>query len=353
MAASVLIASTVAYGMISAGLPPRGELPQASEIQPPGVASVLDVLDPDSHTRILVVPTPLDERSANQLISVSGAITKTRVLDNGISAGIGRGLLGVGDQRLRIVGEDAVYVSLGETVILPLDSARGPIEVGRGVYLLPSATEGRVWMVGSGARWVRHLDVKTRSAGPEVRLEDLGRPLAAVSDGLILSVHDSPTPALAVWDMRNGVATTLAIDASLEFIAAAGLTVVLSDGESLLAHDIADETTRALEIEHAEHARPNEFVVSPLGSSIAIAKAGTLSDLPVVDVYDLKDGRQMMEIDPAIGWQLQWISETEILYLDPTHGQYALSIADVETGLTRRTIGLKGSSFWFAGRTAP
>ncbi len=314
---------------------------------------MLNVLDSHSQTRILVVPTPLDERSAVQLTSVSGDVMKTRVLDKAISAGIGRGLLGVGDQRLRIVGNDVVYVSLGETVILPLDSSQGPIEVGRGVYLLPSATEGHVWMVGSGARWVRHLDVALRSPGPEVRLEDVGRPLAAVSDGLVVSLHDSATRALAVWDMREGAATTLAIDPGLEYIAAAGHTVVLSDGDFLSTHDVADGTTRALEIDHPEHARPNAFVVSPLGASIAIASAGTISELPAVDVFDLQTGRLLMNIDPAIGWQLQWVSETEILYLDPTDGQYALSIADIEAGSTRQTIGLSGSSFWFAGSTAP
>lgn len=347
-----MLVPVVAFGVATVTPIPGDHVTMAEQIRPPGLTSTLTVLDPNPRTEILVVPTPLDERVATHLTTVSGGTAQTAMLDYAISAGVGRGLLGVGDQRLRIVGRDVVYISLGETVILPLDTLDEPIAVGTGVYLLPSGSDGRVWVVGSGARWVRHLDVASRSTGPEIRLGDIGRPLAGVTSGLVMSLRAADPGALA---LRNelGEVEPLHIDPVLEFVAAAGDTVVLSDGDSLLVHDITDGTTRSLAITHAEHARSNEFIISPSGTRIAIVERGTLTDLPRVRVYDLHGGREVMEIDPALGWQLQWISEDDILYLDPTGGEYALSIADVDAGSSRRTIGLSNSAIWFAGSTAP
>ncbi|MEM9608176.1 MAG: hypothetical protein AAGA99_12195 [Actinomycetota bacterium] len=250
-----------------------------------------------------------------------------------------------------VVADDSIAVlSEGRVVLLDIELAGEPFDLGPGIAVLEGTDDDEIWVLGSAEETARRIDVRNPAGGRTFDLDDLGRPIAAVGDGLLLSVGAGAARGLGYW-RPDAPLVVLEGSERGRYLGNGAADVVIAVGEELVVFDLtaADApdgpTARRLGVDPTTI---DVAAVAPDGRSVAFDVPGPITERGTIRVVGLDDGAVIDEIRTGFPLQFQWSGATRLLHLQPELPETLLVERDLETGVDRPLVSLPGLSwFWF------
>lgn len=239
-----------------------------------------------------------------------------------------------------------VIVTSGQIRLLDHSLEGGIVDLGPGLAAMLAPDRNSLWVFSSAERMVRRVDLLDLTSGPELLLADVGRPLAAVGDGLLLSTSGREESAdLAYWT-EDGTLTPLTGTGGMELAGAAGERVVLWDGARLSIYDLGDlESARLL----AGPAEMRTSTLSPGGRYLAHEVTTALAVPNRIEILDLETGQRVDSIENTLGIGYQWSEEGRLLYMRPDWPTFTLVERDIRTTADLELVFFPDLSWLYAG----
>gem|GEM_PF-2906598 len=343
--------------------PPLNELPLRSGASPTGSFDTSDFTNPDtivSPDTDLITNEPEDDAVVvmvnaplrgvpipADITVIEGDIATKIDIDQQISGAI-EGSLRQTERRMLVVDDAVVFMALDAVMTFDLGDTPQPVQLATAIYLLKGSSPGRAWAVTSGSQSVIDIDLRNRRAQATYALTDVGSPLASFDGGLVIAPTDIAAHGrVALWSPAQGITAIPAIYDDADFIGAAGDTLVFFRRGGLATYNVVTgwNWQTPIDLPASIHRRS---LVSPDARSLAVTVQGTVTQLPVVQVIDIETGEQIDWFEAAFAWQLRWVSETELLFLNPANDGVQVMLRDTARGTTRQLTDLVGPNFWVA-----
>jgi len=276
-----------------------------------------------------------------------------KVIENGIAtqieldrsiAGATQGVVGQGDRRMLVVEDSVVFMAVDAVMIFDPVKKTEPVQVAKAIYLLPGSGPGLAWAVTSGSGSVIEIDVRAQVRRQEYDLNEVGAPLASYNGGLVVAPADRSLGAFALWSPARGV-ESLIFEEHVTFVGAAGNVLIVHTPLGLASYD----TVTGVLTQTGHDLPPSaqrRSIVSPDGSHVAVAAQGSVTELPVVLIVNTMTGKQVDVFFAAFAWQLQWINQTEILFMLPKVDGVRVMLRDIADGTSLPVTDLVGPNFW-------
>ena len=233
-------------------------------------------------------------------------------------------------------GSSVVFQSRGRIVEADLASGDSTV-VAEGTTVIDGAADGEYWTVGPGQTWVARHRIGDPGATERYEFDQIGRPMAAITDGLVLTPRlDQNAGELAVWRPTTGL-TPVPTD-GLEPLGVAGDLIVLGGDGQLVRYDAATGLRSVAAINPTLDL--HLAALSPDGSTIALAQRHSVISLGTLELVEVSTGQPVTTVDRIMDREFLWTSTDTITTVRFDGERYLLIEVDL-TGTTRTvaTIG--------------
>lgn len=239
-----------------------------------------------------------------------------------------------------------VIVTNGELRVLDQRLESETIDLGIGLAAMSTPDRASLWAFGSAERAVRLIDLADGSTTEWFDINDVGRPVAAVGDGLLVSTLGRDDAGGYVFWLPDADPVPLPGSAGLDFAGAAGDRVVFHGPEGFQIHDVGefDDVWRS---DGPSTLRTS--ALSPSGRYLAHDVVTPLDEPNRIDVLDLETGVTVDSIETALEIGYQWSDDSSLLYMRPEWPSFTLVERSVTTGADLDLVFFPDLSWWYAG----
>ena len=296
-------------------------------------------------TTVVLVQAPLRGVAIpTELVVIDGAGPTAIVSDTEV-AGATQQVIGQADQRLLVVDDLVVFMAVNDVMVFDPQGKTEPQKVAEAIYLMPGSASGRVWGVTSGSDTVLDIDIRSEQVLDEFDLSAFGKPVGSFAGGLVLTPANPSFGPFALWSPRRGIEPAPLDAEDLEFLDAAGNIVAVHTAEGIASYDTVTGTTRQTDTVLAPRTR-HRTLLSPDGARLAVVERGSVTELPQVTVIDLATGVVIDEFGTSYEWQLQWVSPTDLLFIEGALTDIRVKLRTTTDSTTTPVVPLDGPHYW-------
>ena len=294
---------------------------------------------------VVMVQAPLRGVAIPAQITVIDQGVATQIDLDRLIAGVSQGVIGQGDQRMLVVDDAVIFMSLDSVMAFDPFEKTEPTKIAQAIYLLPGSGSGRAWAVTSGSQSVLNIDVQDRRVIAEYDMTLVGAPLGSFDGGLVVAPANRTLGKFALWNPRRGIERIWTVDERSSFIDAAGTVLVIRTPQGLASYDTVTGSLNQTDVAISASQQHRAFV-SPDGARLAVVERGSVAELPIVRVIDLASGETIDEFTTAFEWQLRWLNPNEIMFMEPLPKAVRVMLRDTTDQSSRSITDLAGPNYW-------
>ncbi len=224
-----------------------------------------------------------------------------------------------------------------------------PTDLGRGFSFFRGPDTSSAWILGSAERSARLVSISETGEVVELRqldLGDLGRPVDAVGDRLILGLLGTdPDNGFGV-SAPDGYAPITETQ-GLTYLGAGADVVVFGDGDELLLKSLSDPTRPGRRVTVSSPSL-HRTRVSPDGRLLVASVVTDLTEPNRLVIFDLETGQELDRVSSAVEIAFRWSSPTSVVYLRPDWPEVDLVEREIDTGIDRNLVHFDDLSWWFS-----
>lgn len=250
-----------------------------------------------------------------------------------------------GQKRITVVDGLVVFMAQDSVMVLDPVTKEEPVEVATAIYFMTGSDAGRVWAVTSGSNRVLDVDVRAGVVRADYDLAEVGVPVGSFAGGLIVAPTDRSVGKFALWSPRRGVESLGAFASDSVFMDAGGNLLVAHAEDGMVTYNaVTGEVTRTgRQMTRGEQYRA---IVSPDGSRVAVVERAPIGELPRVVILDARTGGEIDTFPTAFEWQLQWVSDDEIVYIAARGRAVTVKLRDTSLRQSTSVADLAGPNYW-------
>lgn len=218
-----------------------------------------------------------------------------------------------------------IFPSRGEIVSAELLTGNSTV-IGEGTAVVDGAAPGEFWVIGRGQRSVTRYKSPDAFAGERFSFDGVGRPVAAVNDGLIVTPRlEQNAGALAIWRPDGGV--TPVPTEGLELLGTAGDMVVIGGQDRLVRYNVSTGEKQETVLD----GQPDLHLasLSPDGTKLALAQRHPVTALGTLLIIDVVSGGVLMSVENVMDREFLWTSPDTLVTVGFNDQQY--QVLEVES----------------------